>query len=269
MVPTSWRNVRLSDGTQIGIGVDASQRIAYEESLRQAERESRERKEEAEQRRYQVEQLARELTTAEQRERKRLAQVLHDRLQQVIVAARMNVEMAQRLGAGEEQEEVLAEVVRMLNEATKDSRALAHTLAPPVLAQGGLVAALPSLVEHKRDYHQLEIEVELGAGELEPGDETLRVFVHQSLRELLLNVTKHAGVSQAVIMGYREGEELVWGVRDEGAGFDATDSRGGEGFGLHSIKERLEILGGRLHIQSAPGEGCRVEMHLPVMEEAE
>jgi signal transduction histidine kinase len=102
----------------------------------------------------------------------------------------------------------------------------------------------------------------------EPDSEDVRILLFQSVRELLFNVVKHAGVRRArVTMVRSPRDRLRLVVADEGSGFDVekfkTDGAAATGFGLFSIGERLELLGGSMELESAPGRGTRVTVHAP------
>jgi signal transduction histidine kinase len=94
------------------------------------------------------------------------------------------------------------------------------------------------------------------------------VLLFQVVRELLFNINKHAGVDRATVQLTEAAGHLVIHVIDEGSGFEVEATSGQTepqaGFGLYSIRERLGLLGGHLVIQSQPGQGTHVEVHIPV-----
>jgi|GEM_PF-741826 len=220
--------------------------------------------------------LALELTRAEERERRRLAQVLHDHLQQLLAAARISVNMVRNRLEDDRQAETLGQVDTLLEESIAESRSLTAELSPPVLYDAGLPPALDWLARWMGEKYHLHVEVQ--AEELD-GEvpEEIRLVLFQGARELLFNVVKHAEVDQARVELRRLPEdqiELV--VSDQGVGVDPTQigkqqTKGG--FGLFNIRERLESLGGQMQIDSTPGQGTRVTLRVPlrpteVMEEA-
>ncbi len=289
-VPIDWANIRLADETMVGIGVDLRDRKAAEKALRQAKDELEHRvaertaelwrtvqtlraevarRREAEQalrrRGEQLRELAGELTLAEQRERRRLAGVLHDTLQQLLVGAKFRLGDLGECAAPAAREAAEA-VGAILDEAIQCSRTLTGELSPPVLHEEGLGPALQWLAAWMHNKHDLRVDIEADA-EAEPGSEDTRVLMFQSARELLFNAVKHAGVDTArVRLGRRDNHvELI--VSDKGAGFDpAAEPAPGQsgGFGLLSIRERLNLLGGRLDIDSAPGRGSTFVMRAPL-----
>lgn len=240
------------------------------EALRKAKDELEERVTE---RTMQLRRLALELTQAEQRERKRLAGVLHDHLQQLLVGAKLGTELISRRAKDPQLKQSVVRVSALLNESINVSRSLAVELSPPILYESGLVGAVNWLGRWMNEHHNLTIEVHAST-ELAPDREGLSVLLFESIRELLLNVVKHAGVNSARVTIAAQGDKQVEiTVSDQGTGFDPACAANvsATGFGLFSIRERLSLVGGRSIIDSAPGKGTRVTLiaPLPKVEKAE
>ncbi|MBI4860412.1 MAG: response regulator, partial [Candidatus Riflebacteria bacterium] len=156
-------------------------------------------------------------------------------------------------------------VDQLLQESIDASRSLTAELPPTVLYDAGLVPALRWLCRWMGDKHRLHVEVAVdGCGE--PGSLEMKVLLFQAVRELLFNVVKHSGSSEARLEISLDDGRIVIAVVDRGRGFSPTASAtcSGGGFGLFSVGERLELLGGRLSIQSSPGEGARVTLAVPL-----
>jgi len=218
-----------------------------------------------EERTVQLRALAAELSRAEERERKRLARVLHDHLQQLLVAARLNVNALGHRLIDPSLHELAERTDGVLGEAIGTSRSLTAELSPPMLYDAGLTAALHWLVRWFEERYGLLVDVEAEElGNTTP--ETTRSVLFQAARELLFNVVKHAGVNRARIELRRlPDDELELVVSDQGAGFSPTQIGPTEegGFGLFHLTERLVLLGGRLEVQSAPGQGTRIRVQAP------
>ncbi|MEX0884912.1 MAG: PAS domain S-box protein [Phycisphaeraceae bacterium] len=232
-----------------------------------------ERTADAEQRAEQLRIMARELTDAEQRERRRLAQLLHDDLQQMLVAAKMrlacNAGAAAEAGAradARSPDVVMAEVSELIEQAIHTSRSLSTELSPPVLYDLGLAPALAWLGRWAEQKYAMRVEVEADPA-AEMGNEPIRVLLFEAARELLLNVVKHAGVAEAKLTLRQTDEAVQVAVEDRGVGFDPQSAReqwSEGGFGLFSVRERLELMGGRFAIESSPGDGTCVRLIVPL-----
>lgn len=215
-----------------------------------------------EQRTIQLRALASELIMAEERERRRVATMLHDQLQQVLVGARLHLEyIRSRNKDNLALQQVLVKVEGLIAESINSTRLLTAELSPTALYQFGVGAAMKWLGEWCEEKYGLEVTVETEP-EAEVEAEEVKVALFQSVRELLFNVRKHAKVNNAEIRLRRlEGGVIHLEVSDNGVGFDPTEVRSREGtsggFGLFSLRERLELLGIDLKIESTPGRGSR------------
>jgi PAS domain S-box-containing protein len=230
------------------------------------ERRVVERTEVAEQRASQLRALAAELTQAEQRERRRLAQILHDHLQQLLVAAKLNVGLLRGRTKDAELLESLQQSDDLLKDAIAASRSLAVELSPPILYEGGgLSAALEWLTRWMFDKHGLTVDLQVEAA-AEPSAEEMRVLLFEAVRELLFNVVKHSKTNRArVRMAPLSDTQLEIVVSDAGVGFDPQAVEAAlPGFGLSNFRQRLELLGARLEIDSAPEHGARMRLVAPL-----
>jgi PAS domain S-box-containing protein len=228
---------------------------------------------EAERKAAQMQALALQVTDAERRERRRVAQLLHDHLQQLLVACSLTLQSLRSRAIDKEMSDSLTSVISMVREAIKASRTVAADLSPAVLYDRGLAAALEWQARSKREKYGLEVEVSADSS-ANPQNESLSAFLFQAVHELLFNIFKHAGTKRArVTMARPEPDRIEIRVEDEGRGCDpqTVDLEGlqvnGEGFGLFSIKKRLELLGGSFTIESAPGRGCCVRLVVPNLDQ--
>jgi two-component system, LuxR family, sensor kinase FixL len=213
--------------------------------------------------------LTAELVQAETRERRRLAQILHDSLQQLLVGARYNLELLRKQGTALDTQATLQRIDSLLGECIRISRSLTAQLSPPILYEAGLASSLRWLGRWFQETHGLEVRV-TADHELLTEPEDVRVTIFQGVRELLFNVVKHAQVRRArVRMAVTADQQLeVEVITDTGVGFDPARlrSRKGKrgGIGLLSLRERLESLGGELIVESNPEAGSRFTMKLPL-----
>ena len=214
----------------------------------------------------QLRSLASELTLVEQRERSRLAELIHDGLQQLLVSAKLRVTLVERAQDPNARQDC-QEIGRLLDEAVADARSLTAELSPPILRTGGLLAGLEWLARWNEEKHHLAVDMQAPATPLPPLPEDLTVLLFQSVRELLFNTVKYARVQKAQVALAATEEGLTLTVADAGAGFDPSSLRGeggvAGGFGLARIRHRLELLGGCMDINSAPGHGSRITLAVP------
>lgn len=214
--------------------------------------------------------LASALTFAEQAERRRVADLLHDNVQQMLFGAKLALGVARRndSGDGAALRLHLDEAEGILDEAIETTRHLAVEMTPPVLDRKDMAEALRWLAEHMGGMYGLRIAVEAPCP-CRILSREVRILVLQIVRELLFNVVKHAEVTEARLRleACHGGTEIV--VEDDGVGFDvvaweqAASESSASSLGLYSVQRRVELVGGRLEIDSAPGKGCCITLRAP------
>ena len=254
-------------GVNYDITDSKASRARLEQFAVELERQVSERTRELLSSQAQLRALATELNLAEQRERKRMALELHDHLAQMLVLVRLKLGQAKQ-GPVFRSVEMIKQAEDVVNDALTYTRNLVAELSPPVLHEFGLVAALRWLAGQMQRY-QLQVSVRIDSTEdvRLPEDQAMLVF--QSVRELLINAVKHAVAKQASLAVEEQEGSLRIVVQDQGVGFDllamATQqpSPMSSKFGLFSIRERMNALGGRLELHSARGEGTRATLILP------
>lgn len=246
---TFWE--RLSDYFSIALS-----KLIAEEKLEQrvADRTAL-----AESRTRQLQSLAVELIEAEERERQRIADLLHEDLQQLLAAARFTLQSKRRSDPD------LEEVQRLLEESIGKSRRLSHELSPPVLHHSGLSASLEWLCLYMRE--QFGLNVHLYTETTRQVDNApLRFFLFRAVQELLFNIVKHSGVDTAQVKVAESDDDLIITVSDPGKGFDTSmleTYTPKTGLGLLSLRERTSYIGGSMAIRSAPGQGSRFTLKVP------
>jgi PAS domain S-box-containing protein len=264
------------DGQVIGIfGVaeDITHRKAAEAALRESHENLRQLNEALEERvrertcqlqrqTNQLQLLAKDLTEAEQVERRRLAELLHDHLQQLLVAVKLNLSILTQ--PRRSQAEATNRVQRSLaaiEEAIGLTRDLSAELSPPILNAGGLNPATRWLAQQMQRMHGLTVGVHWEEG-LPNQQGTVAEVLFAAARELLFNVVKHAGVKEADLHLRRADGMIELVVADRGCGLSPQAAAGDappqwqDGFGLGHIRRKVESLGGRLSISSPAGGGA-------------
>ncbi len=206
--------------------------------------------------------LASQLSTTEHRERRRLAQILHDDLQQLLVAARMRLSLP-----GSPPGPWRQETEELLRRSIELSRSLVTDLSPPVLFQANFKISLEWLVRRFQQQHGLTVTLNCEQ-EVEAPSDDWKIFLFTALNECLFNIVKYAGVKTARVDVGHKPDHLYMCVSDHGAGFDvqaaASKAASGESFGLFSIRQRVGLLGGRTAVLSQEGKGTRIEFMVPL-----
>ncbi len=217
----------------------------------------------------QLRELASALTLAEQRERQRISQILHDHIQQMLHGIQLRTHLL-ILDAPPSAHPVLQEHLEVIQElaeaAIQATRSLTVELSPPVLQREGLLAAFRWLAGHMAEMHGLDVRLDLQE-DCRPPNSELAVLLFQVTRELLFNVVKHAQSKRAYLSLTEKDETISVCVADEGIGFPLTNQeqpvRKPGSFGLSSIQERLNLFGGQLTVVSQSGQGASVTLTVP------
>ncbi len=214
--------------------------------------------------------LASQLTLAEERERRRLAVDLHDRIGHALALANIKLGELQKALPGQFPGFPVGELEKtgsLIEQAISDTQSLTFKISSPILYELGLEAALEQLTEQVQEEHGISARF-VSDREAKPLDDDVRVLLFQAVNELLVNVVKHAQARNLKVSVWRAGADLKVEVDDDGGGFQpaalTAPRQGRGGFGLFSIRERLRPFGGWLRVRSAPGEGARITLTVPL-----
>jgi PAS domain S-box-containing protein len=210
----------------------------------------------------QLKSVAMQLALTEEKERRQIAIALHDNVGQILAMAKMKLGMMKAKATSSDLIKNCEEVYSLCERAIKSTRDLTSEISPPILYELGFEAALEWLVEKRREQHNIRVEFDTDGQDRNISDD-IRGFIFQSVRELLVNTTKHSQAGRVKVSVRGEGPAMRICVEDDGVGLDVAKLTASDGFGLFNIKERLSNICGRLEIESKPGKGTRVTLLVP------
>jgi PAS domain S-box-containing protein len=213
--------------------------------------------------------LADQLLNTETRERRSLAEDLHDDLGQSLTVLKLKLQSLNFPQAFEGREQVLkqlSEIESVVDSSSQSVRSISTHLSPPVLHQQGLQAALDWLAEEMQNTYGLTVNIEWDA--TVHLDESLGGSIYRTVRELLINVWKHADTDSADVSIRLDAYSgmLIVTVVDAGMGFDVAEMQKPStklSYGIYSVRERMNLIGGSLKIDSVPGVGTSVVIMIP------
>lgn len=208
-----------------------------------------------------------ELMLTEERERRRIATELHDRIGHALAGTKIGLEsMARTFDAGQRHQ--LNDIIKLIDQSIADTRSLTFELSPPILYHLGLGAALDWLCEETHKKHGLEVVFTDDVRDAIT-DQKTEILCFQIVRELLFNSVKHARAERIHLLLRSEPDRLQATVQDDGIGFDNTRLESGahmsgSGFGLFSINERLRLVDGEMKIDTGRNRGTMIEIIIPL-----
>ncbi len=213
--------------------------------------------------------LASQLTLAEERERRRIAVNLHDQIGQTLSLGNIKLEeAAQSLPAGSESlQRELLHIGDLMKQAISDTKSLIFKISSPILYELGFEAAVEWLVENIPKQHGIEASF-ISDDRPKPLGDDIKVLLFQAVSELMVNAVKHSRARNLKVCLRRDDGHLQVRVDDDGQGFEMERLKPSlgkyQGFGLFSIRERLEPFGGTLEVKSTPQRGTRVIVSVPI-----
>jgi len=246
VIDTSWTNIHLSAGMNLGIGQDISDRKRAEETLRS---------------------YSRKLIEAQEAERQHIARELHDQIGQVLTAIRINLQTIGNSCETDESQVLIDQGITIIDSALEQVRNLSFELRPSLLDGLGLVAAL----RWYSDQYSRRTGIRTKTSTNLPEDQTrlkqeLETACFRIVQEALTNVVRHAKAKNVSINLRKLDHKIVVSIRDDGTGFDERSANGGASaihLGLRGMRERALALGGMLEIESAPARGTEIRASFP------
>ena len=240
----------------VRVGVDVTEARLAEKTMQQSEilRQSRE----------QLRTLTAGLVEAQEEERRRVSQELHDDISQRLAALSIQVAVLHQAHgiSPDEQRRKLGQLQKQMETLSEDLRRTARNLHPFTLTHLGLGEALRSYCAELSNLRQFKVRFTTRAlpGTIPPG---VALCVYRVVQEALGNVSKHSGAARAEVSISGNNNALRVAIRDDGHGFDLDDAKG-KGLGLISMEERVRHLGGTFSILPTPGDGTRIEIRIPL-----
>jgi two-component system CheB/CheR fusion protein len=212
--------------------------------------------------------LSSALAVAETRERRALAQDLHDDLGQMLALIKLKISSIEKLPVPDFMQSAMDDCSRAVDQANRKVRVMAFQLSPPMLDELGLPAAMEWMADEMHKMYKLDVTAK-DDGQPKPLNPDVSATLFRAIRELLINTAKHADVSHAIVSTeLTKDQQLLVTVSDAGAGFDPDQTLPASdqgGFGLLSVRERIQMMGGEVTIRSNPGNGTTVFITVPLL----
>jgi len=210
----------------------------------------------------QLQSLASQLSLIEEREKRRIATELHDCIGQTLALAKIKLGLLNKQVASPELKSSAREILNLIEQTIKETRTLTFELSPPILYELGFEQAIQWLIDQVHEKYGIQTTL-VSDGSDKPFDSNIRFFLFQAVRELMINIAKHAQSDSAKIMLNRQNNNrLKITIEDYGRGFSDTESKT-SGFGLFNIRERMNHINGKFLLSSSPGRGTVVTLEAP------
>ena len=214
----------------------------------------------------QLRSLTAELVLTEERERHEIATALHDSIGPILAFSKRELGTLQK-SAPTAIADSLKNIGVNISQAVDLTRTLTFDLSPPTLYTLGFETAIEELTERFCEEHKLGYSFS-NSDEPKPLTDHVKILLYRSVRELLINIAKHARAKIVKVAVSRAKNDIRVTVEDNGRGFDAsafnTASHRPRGFGLFSVRERLRHIGGKLEIESKRGKGTHITLTAPL-----
>jgi signal transduction histidine kinase len=213
----------------------------------------------------QLRRLNEHLVYSEENERKAIASDLHDSVTQTLAASIFKLKNIRESDKGINEKD-FSEVQGYLEQSVREIRSLIYQLSPPILDDFDIEIALGFLIEETNLKHKSQFKYINNIEDPVCLDQAIKVTLYRAVNELITNILKHSGTKKGEIEISKIKENIMIQVEDQGAGFDVDIIKDSivSGFGLHSLIERMENLGGTFLMDSSPGKGTKIILTAPV-----
>jgi two-component system NarL family sensor kinase len=202
---------------------------------------------------------------AEEKERRRIAQDLHDGVGQLLSAAKINLsQLESKINIEtEEQKTTIQNALSLVDDSVKEVRTVSHNMMPNTLLKLGLASAVREFITKLGNAPSLKVDLEIVGLDSRLDNQTETVM-YRVIQEIVNNIIKHAKASHISLQLIKHDDELNVMIEDNGIGFDSSDIDNFEGIGIKGIFTRIEFLGGSVHFDSTEGRGTTVIIDIPL-----
>lgn len=250
---------------------DITERKQADDAIKQAhaelEKRVAERTMDLQQANEQMQKVSFELVWAEERERERIAGELHDQVGQSLLLAKLKLDALSDSNLPDSLRDYALEAGSLLESSIRDIRSFTFRIRPPILDTAGIETAMEWLCSSLNNDYNMQIHFTTD-DKPKPLSPEIRYSLYQAVRELLLNVVKHAGTEKAELSIKSDDLNAVVHVTDNGVGFDQPAEHlkhiKNGGYGLYNVRQRVEQMGGCFTIESETGAGTYVTLTVPL-----
>lgn len=202
------------------------------------------------------------VTDAQENERQQISMELHDNVKQMMAASLLNIDFLKMIVKDEEATiPIISNVKNYMREAIEELRRISHQLAPSIDEKVSLEEKIKTVVHTMNVSNDIAINYHFEKFE-EFITADVQLAMYRILQEQFMNIVKHAKASLVEITVVKRNGDICMSIEDNGIGFDADIKRGG--LGLENIKRRVQVFNGNFTLQSSPGNGCRLDVQIPV-----
>lgn len=211
-----------------------------------------------------IKNLSRELINSEENQRQKLRSELHDEAGVAITATKFNCQMIKELlkrGRMNEIEPYLESIIESSNRLSSELRKLFYNLSPANIDEEGLVFAVTDYISKIKAHASLDVGIDICA-DIEKNDIVIKTALYRVVQEAITNIIRHANASNVSLSLKKKQGKVSLVISDDGKGFDVKTAKENV-YGLRGINQRINDLGGKFHINSAPGHGTSLKVDLP------
>lgn len=241
-----------------------SQLLKYAAEVRELFKRQRELKADLLRHEQQLQQAASRFSESHESELQAIACEVHDRIGQTLIATFHNLQVLESLTRADARtHEVVVRTTRMIREAIRESRNVINEIYPPALDEFGLARVIEDDLRIYKEDTGVAVTTEFACPSRPP--RAVELALYRIFHEGLINIRRHARNAKHIRVRLRSNSQgTALEIRDDGAGFDmAATDRDKKVGGLMSMRRRAEVTGGTFELESAPGKGTHLAVHIP------